>query len=105
MARNLAEKQDAVSAPELRAAQARVAEEAALKKLRPLVADPKKADAAAVIAAETNGVAAFQREVKAPVTGYGADGADENFAEAYALYRRDPKLLEQSNRPAYLHMK
>jgi hypothetical protein len=105
MAQNLAEKQDALAAPETRAAQARVAEEAAVKMLRPLVAVAKNADDNAVIAAETKTVVSFANAVTMQVTGYGGDGPDENFAEAYALYRRDPKLLEETNSPAFLYMK
>lgn len=39
------------------------------------------------------------------VSGYGRDGVGENFAEAYALYRRDPAYLESKNKRVYDELK
>lgn len=44
---------------------------------------------------QTKILADFKKATKGekPVSGYGGTAADENFAEAYALYRRDPSYL------------
>ncbi len=104
-AQELATSQDALVAPEKKSAAARVDEEAAVKTLRPLVADPKGADAKGVIHADTNAVAAFHKQAPTPISDYGRTKPEENFAEAYALYRRDPEALRHVSKPAYEYMK
>jgi hypothetical protein len=103
-AQKLIAAQDALVAPERESAQHRIAEEAALKLLRKLVADPPAASAQQTIAADTNAVASFHKQAPTPISGYGATHPEENFAEAYALFRRDPAALRDLSKPAYDYM-
>lgn len=104
-AQQLVTSQDALLPEELKSAGARIKEEAALKTLRPLVADPPRAEAQALVDADTNAVAAFHKQAPTEVSQYGGTKPEENFAEAYALYRRDPERLRTISPPAYDYMK
>ena len=51
----------------------------------------------------TKTIADFSKSIKGdkPVSGYGGTAPDENFAEAFALYRRDPATLQANNPKTY----
>ncbi|MDP2342643.1 MAG: hypothetical protein Q8O67_16920 [Deltaproteobacteria bacterium] len=64
-------------------------------------------DTAALDETRTRGVVAFEKSIKGdtPISPYGASSPVENFAEAYALYRRAPEWLAREHPKAFEWMK